>query len=145
MVEICGNEWVLTKYLQWGIHASTEVANFNHFIQQLSHKHWIHWVLSTEFLKHLSNDHKDHPNWQKNNLKLQDEKQNPRLSLKENQWTERQQPEQYWLVDGYAEQISGSEELNKSKVSKNKYNSRWVDWENLIYIKWSSTKNPAQR
>ena len=31
-----------------------------------------------------------------------------------------------------------------SKVSKHK-NSRWVDWGNLIYVRWNRIKNRAQR
>ena len=29
------------------------------------------------------------------------------------------------------------------KVSKDKYISRWVDQENLIYVRWNSIKNDA--
>ena len=31
------------------------------------------------------------------------------------------------------------------KVSKDKSISRWVDWENLIYVRWNRIKNCAQR
>ena len=31
------------------------------------------------------------------------------------------------------------------KVSKDKHISRWVDWENLIYVRWNRIKNCAQR
>ena len=31
------------------------------------------------------------------------------------------------------------------KVSKDKIISRWVDLENLIYVRWNKIKNPAQR
>ena len=31
------------------------------------------------------------------------------------------------------------------KISKEKNISRWVDWENLIYVRWNRIKNGAQR
>ena len=31
------------------------------------------------------------------------------------------------------------------KVSKDKHISRWVDWENLIYVRWNGIKNRTQR
>ena len=33
----------------------------------------------------------------------------------------------------------------KFKVSKDNYNSRCVDWENLVYKRWNSIKNHAHR
>ena len=31
------------------------------------------------------------------------------------------------------------------KVSKDKYFSRWVDKENIIYVRWTNIKNRAQK
>ena len=31
------------------------------------------------------------------------------------------------------------------KIYKDKYINRWVDWENLVYVRWISIKNRAQR
>ena len=42
-------------------------------------------------MKHLSNDHEDHPNQHKNSHKPHDETRRPVLSLLENQWKLRQQ------------------------------------------------------
>ena len=38
-----------------------------------------------------------------------------------------------------------SQSLMDVEVSKDKHISRWVDWVNLIYVRWSSIKNHAWR
>ena len=50
-------------------------------------------------MEHLSNDHKDHPNQEKNSQKLCDETENPILSLTGCQWKLSQQHDQHVLVE----------------------------------------------
>ena len=66
-------------------------------------------------MKHLSNDHEDHPNQHKNSHKLCDETGHPVVNLMESQWKLRQHDQ--FLNGGKAieEQILASEEGNKSK------------------------------
>ena len=51
-------------------------------------------------MKHLSNDHEDHPNQLKNSHKLCDELGHPVLSLLEGQWKLRQQLDQNFPLEG---------------------------------------------
>ena len=51
-------------------------------------------------MKHLSNDHKDHPNQHENSHKLSDETGHPVVYLTESQWKLRQQLDQSFLIEG---------------------------------------------
>ena len=68
-------------------------------------------------MKHLSNDHENHPNQHENSHKPCHETGHPVVNLMESQWTLRQQHDQNFLLEGKAivEQILASEERNNSK------------------------------
>ena len=51
-------------------------------------------------MEHLSNDHKDHPNYHENSQKLYDETVHPVVNLMESQWKLKQQHGQNFLMEG---------------------------------------------
>ena len=50
-------------------------------------------------MEHLSNDHEDHPNKQKNSHKLCDGRGHPVLNLMESKWKLRQQHDQNFPME----------------------------------------------
>ena len=51
-------------------------------------------------MDHLSNDHEDHPNLDKNSYKLRNEMGHPIVNLMESQWKLGQQDDQNFPMEG---------------------------------------------
>ena len=51
-------------------------------------------------MEHLSNDHKDHPNQDKNSHKLCDETGHPVVNMMESQWKPKQQHDLNFPMEG---------------------------------------------
>ena len=77
-------------------------------------------------MKHLSNDHKDHPNQHKNSDKLCDEMGHPIDNLVESQWKLRQHDQNFPMggEEAIVEQTLASEVRNKSKSKTMRCESR---------------------
>ena len=82
-------------------------------------------------MEHLSNDHEDHPIQYKNSHKLYDETDHPVVNFMESQWQLRQQYDRNFPMEGIGKPVH----MMDINVSKDKNISRWIDRENLIYVR----------